>query len=93
MRLASLHQSQAIIILNVAGYYDGLVSLIQRAVEDGLISERFALNKVAVVVDEKAAKEAAAGTDKGFDWGKGKWIAPNILEIFADMLQPLSRQQ
>ena len=65
---------KAIIILNVAGYYDNLLAMIKRAVEDGFIGDYDAFYRLAVFVDEGAARRASEAPDKDVDWGKGQLV-------------------
>ena len=47
--------------------------MLERAVEDGLVGDYDAFNRVAVFIDEDAARTAADGNpDKDIDWGKGE---------------------
>lgn len=62
---------EAIIILNVAGYYDALLLMIERAVEDGFIGDYDAVDRLAVFVDDDAARKAAKNSNKDPDWGEG----------------------
>ena len=61
--------------------------------EDGFIGEHDAFERLAVFVDESAAKQAAKNSGKDPDWGKG---TPETLfaELFShEPTQPLLRQQ